>query len=49
MGKWLSKKNNEIIKKSVENVNSLPSAKHKQKSNEIEKKFIELRSEQRKI
>ena len=51
MEKRLLKKQNpyKIIKKSVENMNSLPSAKYKQTSNEIKIKFIKLRSEQRKI
>ena len=33
-------KNNEIIRKSAEKMNSLPSAKHKQTSNEIEKNSL---------
>ena len=42
MKKRLSKKPNpyEIIKKSVDNMNSLPSAKYKQTPNEIEKNSL---------
>ena len=49
--KRLPKKSNpyKIIKKPINNMNSLPSAKYKQTPNDIEKKSIKLKSNPAKI